>query len=50
LYLTGSDAATHGIAGAMMGGVLTAAAILGFPWSMIKIFKTAFKYSNDLSE
>jgi len=50
LYLTGSDAAAHGIAGAMMGGVLTAAAILGMPASLMKIFKTAFKYSNGLEE
>ncbi len=48
LYLTGSDAAAHGIAGALLGGVLTAAAILGFLRSMIKIFRTVFKYSNDL--
>jgi phytoene dehydrogenase-like protein len=50
LYLTGSDAAAHGIAGAMMGGVLTAAAILGLPRSLITIFRTAFKYSKTLPE
>jgi all-trans-retinol 13,14-reductase len=50
LYLSGSDAATHGIAGAMMGGIYAAAAILGLPISLMKIFRTAFKYSNDLPE
>jgi all-trans-retinol 13,14-reductase len=50
LFLTGTDAVGHGIVGALLGGVLTAAAIQGLPWSLIKIFKTAFKYSKNLPE
>jgi all-trans-retinol 13,14-reductase len=50
LYLTGADSIGHGIVGALMGGVLTAATIIGLPWSMIKIFRTAFKYSKNLRD
>jgi all-trans-retinol 13,14-reductase len=48
LYLTGSDAAAHGISGALMGGVLTAATILGMPGSLMKILRTAKSYSRSL--
>lgn len=44
LYLTGSDAATLGVSGAMMGGVLTTALMIG-GMSMIKIMKEVDNYS-----
>jgi len=50
LFLTGTDAVGHGIVGALLGGVVTAATILGLPWSMMKIFRTALKYSKNLPE
>lgn len=40
LYISGTDAAGHGITGALMGGVLAAARVLGFS----KIFAAAAKY------
>lgn len=42
LYLAGSDAGSHGIGGAMMSSVFTAASIIGMPIGLIKIFKTIF--------
>jgi all-trans-retinol 13,14-reductase len=50
LYLTGADTASgHGITGAMMGGVLTAGIIMG-DIGIMKIFSTAMKYSNKLTD
>ncbi len=45
LYLTGSDAATIGVIGAMMGGLLTTAVING-GMSMLKIMKEVGKNSS----
>ncbi|MCB1190501.1 MAG: NAD(P)/FAD-dependent oxidoreductase [Leptospiraceae bacterium] len=44
LYLCGTDVSSHGIIGAMMGGVISAAELVGF----MKIFKEAGKYKNSL--
>lgn len=38
LFLSGSDTVGHGVVGAMMGGVITAATISGIPFSLFKIF------------
>jgi phytoene dehydrogenase-like protein len=41
LYLTGADAAAgHGIAGALMGGMLTAGLVMGYPSGLKKILAT----------
>ena len=45
LYLTGSDVAIHGIVGAMMSGVITTGIMMGMPFSIMKIFKSAIKYN-----
>lgn len=45
LYLAGTDSTSHGIVGAMMGGVISAAVSQGVPFSLMKIFKAAAKYS-----
>jgi all-trans-retinol 13,14-reductase len=37
LFLTGSDIASHGISGAMFGGVLTSAVVMGFPLGFFRI-------------
>ncbi|MBX7057382.1 MAG: NAD(P)/FAD-dependent oxidoreductase [Leptospirales bacterium] len=38
LYLTGADASSPGVAGALMGGVMSAAALLDFP-GVLRLFK-----------
>jgi len=45
-YITGTDVASLGIVGAMMGGMTTAAKIIG-PAGFLKILNAARKYSND---
>lgn len=44
LYLTGADASSPGVAGALMGGVMASAAILGLP-GVIRLFRE-FKQAN----
>ena len=44
LYLTGTDATSHGIVGAMMGGAVSAGIILGYPLGISKVFKEAMKF------
>ena len=48
LYMNGADTASHGIAGAMMSGVMSSAIIMGLPFSLPKIMKTARKFSMGL--
>lgn len=50
LFLTGADAASHGLVGSLMGGVLSAGMVMGIPSGLFKIFSTAMKYSNGLKE
>ena len=50
LYMTGADVGMHGIVGSMMNGVMTAGMITGAPGSLMKIFKTAFRFSNGLDD
>ncbi|MFQ5585068.1 MAG: phytoene desaturase family protein, partial [Calditrichia bacterium] len=44
LYLTGTDASSHGIAGALMGGVLTSGITMGST-GVMKIFSAVKKFS-----
>lgn len=44
-YLTGSDAGVFGVVGAMMSGAMTAAVIMGRPWSMFQVFSRAMRFS-----
>ncbi|MHA2162667.1 MAG: phytoene desaturase family protein [Candidatus Thorarchaeota archaeon] len=46
LYLTGSDAFTHGIVGTMLGGVLATSAVTGTILSLLRIFREARRYRN----
>jgi len=48
LYLTGSDAASFGIVGAMMSGALSTAVVMGRPWSMVTIMSRAIQFSKIL--
>jgi phytoene dehydrogenase-like protein len=48
-YLTGSDIASHGILGALMGGVLTSGMIMGGMGPM-KIFGSAKKFSSTINQ
>ena len=48
LYLTGSDAATYGIVGSMMSGVLATSLAMGRPWSMLTIMARAIRFSQRL--
>jgi len=50
LFLTGSDIASHGISGAMFGGVLTSAVIMGLPLSLWRIFNAANRFGRKLSD
>lgn len=50
LYLTGSDAASHGVVGAMMGGVMTASLALGLRNNFMKLMSDAMKYSQTLDD
>jgi all-trans-retinol 13,14-reductase len=49
LYLTGADVASLGIVGAMMGGVVTAAHLMG-PWGLFRIFAAARRPSRQRSD
>ena len=50
LYLTGSDVISHGIVGAMMGGLLTASLVLGLRNNFMKLITDATKYSQTLDD
>lgn len=50
LYLTGADAASHGVVGAMMGGVMTASLVLGLRDNFMKLISDAMKYSQTLDD
>ncbi len=50
LYLTGADTAGHGITGAMMSGIMVSAIVMGLPLSLMKIFRTAIKFSKSLKD
>jgi len=45
LYLTGSDALSHGVTGALMGGVVTAALIMGSARSFMEIIAEARRFA-----
>ena len=49
LYLTGTDVASLGIVGAMMGGVITAAYLIG-PLGLFRIFGAARRLSRQRSD
>ena len=46
LYLTGADAAMHGVVPCMMSGILSATLAMGRPQDMMKITKAAKRFSN----
>lgn len=48
LYLTGSDAWSFGIVGAMMSGVLATAVAMRRPWKVMNIMSKAIQYSRQL--
>ncbi len=48
LYLTGGDTGMHGIVGAMMSGVMSTGMMMGMPFGIMKIFRSAIKYSKSL--
>ena len=50
LYLTGSDATSHGVVGAMMGGVVTAGLVLGLRNNFMKLLADAMAYSQTLAD
>jgi phytoene dehydrogenase-like protein len=45
LYLTGADAVLFGVVGAMFSGAITASVIMGRPWSLMRIFSRAIRFS-----
>lgn len=45
LYLTGADSAVHGIVPSMMSGILSATISMGKPHDMVKIYRTAKRFS-----
>ncbi|MEJ2542911.1 MAG: NAD(P)/FAD-dependent oxidoreductase [Calditrichaceae bacterium] len=46
LYLTGADAAMHGVVPCMMSGILSATLAMGRPQDMVKIAKNAKRFSS----
>jgi all-trans-retinol 13,14-reductase len=50
LYLTGADATSHGVVGAMMGGLVTASLILGLRGNFMKLVADAMAYSQSLDD
>jgi all-trans-retinol 13,14-reductase len=47
-YLTGADAASFGIIGALLSGILSTVVAIGKPWKIFRIFSDAIKYSKKL--
>ncbi|MEO1290630.1 MAG: NAD(P)/FAD-dependent oxidoreductase, partial [Chloroflexota bacterium] len=50
LYLTGTDATSHGVVGAMMAGAMSASLILGLRHNFVKLMSDAMKYSQTLAD
>ena len=50
LFLTGSDAAGHGVAGAAMGAVMAASVALGESTNFLKLLSEMDQYSNSLHQ
>lgn len=50
LYLTGTDATSHGVVGAMMAGAMSASLIMGLRHNFVKLMSDAMKYSQTLAD